>query len=130
MSTTASTSLASDFFVEDFVRDLVLIPVDHQHDALVNLADPLAIVARLEQTFGVNVIVRVIPMGVDYGRVEAIRERIATLRPHDVPRNCQIMPRIRDLRNKTNLARKRRKYIWEYSGCKDLESYYRNLTVA
>jgi chromosome partitioning protein len=107
--------------------DLVLIPVRKQHDALVNLANPLAVVVQLEKKLGITPVVRIVPIGLDQSWVQAIRERIASL--PELPRQCQIMPRIRDLENKANLARKRRKYIWEFASCDDLESYYRKLTV-
>jgi chromosome partitioning protein len=104
--------------------DLVLVPVDNQHDALVNLKNPLAVIATLEQLTDAKIITRIVPMGVDHARVQAIRERIQSLA--DLPKNWQLWRRIPHVK-KANLARKRRKYIWNYAGCEDLEAYYQKL---
>jgi len=107
--------------------DLVLIPVDNQLEALINLKDTLEVIATLEITFGIKVTARVVPMGVDNARVQAIRERIDSLAP--LPQEWKVWPRIPDLQGKANLARKNRKYIWNYAGCANLEAYYRKLVT-
>lgn len=108
--------------------DLVLIPVNLQHEALTRLKDPLGIIARLEQKAGQEaapgrpVRVRVVPLG---AKVADVRQALdgSSVRLRD----CQVVQKVRNLQKETNLARKERRYVWEYAGCEDLQDYFRSL---
>jgi chromosome partitioning protein len=103
---------------------LILIPVNLQHDALTQLPDPLAVIAALEAKVGQAPKVRIVPLG---AKVADIRERLqqTAIQLND----CRIAPKVRNLLKETNLARKERRYVWEYPGCEDLEEYYQELLI-
>jgi chromosome partitioning protein len=108
--------------------DLVLIPVNLQHEALTRLKDPLGIIARLEQKAGQEasvgrpIRVRIVPLGAKVGDVrQALDASGVRLR------DCKVVQKARNLQRETNVARRERRYIWQYAGCEDMEGFYRNL---
>jgi hypothetical protein len=106
----------------DNAPDLVLIPVDRQHEALTRLKDTLHIIDQLRDKLGRCPCVRIVPVG---SQVQEIQAQLKAIDPN-IP-DCRIARKIRYLKAETDKARKERRYIWDYAGCEDLRGYFQDL---
>ena len=104
--------------------NLILVPVNLQGEAIPRLAETIPVCATLEQKTGTRMRVRIVPLGAN---VPAIRSQLEQSKP--MPRDLQIVRRVRNLHRETNCARAERIYSWDYPGCNFLEEYYRQLVA-